>query len=136
MTLTLYGVRNESTVWGGVVTLAKDGDWFIATVVLLASIVIPFFKIVAMFVLTLSIHNNWLIGKRERLYHFVEVVGRWSMLDIFLLAILVSMIKLKGWASVTAGAGSFAFAGVVIFTMLATACMTPELTSEGKKLEH
>lgn len=131
MEITLYGVRTKTTVWDGVVSLTQEGSWFVAVVVLLASIVIPLFKLMTLFLLTASSHNNWFYGKRTRMYQFVEVIGRWSMLDIFLLAILVSAIKLRGWAYVSPGSGSLAFVGVVIFTMLATSNLTPELIGEG-----
>jgi paraquat-inducible protein A len=136
MHMTLYGARTESTVWGGVVMLAQDGAWLIALIVLLVSIVIPFFKILALFILCVSIHFGKLQTHQSKLHSFIEVVGRWSMLDIFLLTILVALIKLKSWANVDPASGALAFTGVVIFTMLASASLTSELNGKEYNFER
>lgn len=126
MSIELYGARTSATIWGGIVSLAEAGSWAIALVVFLASILIPLVKLVILFYLALSSQ----IGNarfKTRLYHFVEVIGRWSMLDIFLLAVLVAIMKLGPWTRVEPQPGAVMFALVVIFTMLASAKFDPQL---------
>lgn len=125
MTVELYGRRNTSTIWSGIVSLADDGAWFIAIVVFLASLLIPFLKLLILFYLSLTAHSPEHSLLKKRLYDFVEVIGRWSMLDIFLLAILVSLVKLGSWTTVEPELGSILFTLVVIFTMLASADFKP-----------
>jgi len=116
----LRGHTSESTIWGGVVELWKTGTQGIALLVLLCSIVIPLVKISCLFYLCLTWqnqsakHNSFLI-------RCIDIIGRWSMLDVFLVAILVALIKLGSIASVQPEVGIVAFAGVVVLTMIATA---------------
>lgn len=125
MTIELYGRRNTSTIWSGIVTLADDGAWFIAIVVFLASLLVPLLKLLILFYLSLTFDRGDQPTLKKRLYDFIEVIGRWSMLDIFLLAILVSMVKLGSWTTVEPELGSILFTLVVIFTMLASAEFKP-----------
>lgn len=129
MTIELYGSRNSSTIWGGILSLIESGSWFIALVVFLASLLIPFIKLIILFYLTLARNNNH-PRFMSRLYHAVEVLGRWSMLDIFLLAVLVAIMKLGPWTVVRPEIGSFLFVLVVVFTMLASANFDPRLLWE------
>ena len=124
MTIELYGSRNSSTIWGGIVSLAESGSIAIALIVFLASMLIPFLKLIILFYLTLaSKHGNPKFN--TKLYHTVEAIGRWSMLDIFLLAVLVAIMKLGPWTAVEPGLGSVLFAIVVLFTMLASTYFDP-----------
>lgn len=127
MTIELYGNRNSSTIWGGVVSLIEDGSWPIGLIVFLASILIPVVKLIILFYLGLTARNNSHLRFKTRLYHIIEAIGRWSMLDIFLLAILVAIIKLGHWTRVEPELGSYLFSLVVIFTMLASAAFDPQL---------
>ncbi|MEN0060186.1 MAG: paraquat-inducible protein A [Bdellovibrio sp.] len=120
MTIEMYGLRNTSTIWGGIVSLADANSWAIAIIVFLASILIPLLKLVILFYLSLSNAQDP-HGVKRKLYLFVEAIGRWSMLDIFLLAVLVAIMKLGPMAHVEPGLGSLMFLLVVIFTMLASA---------------
>ena len=127
--LQLYGVVSESTVWDSCVRLHRAGDTSIAIIVFLASIVIPLIKLTGLFLLVLSIHFNWQGGRRLRtlVYRFIETVGRWAMLDVFVLAILVSVVKLKDLATILPGPGIFAFASVVVLTLLASESFDSQL---------
>ncbi len=127
MTIELYGNRNSSTIWTGVVALAESGSVAIALVVFLASIVIPFIKLALLFYLALSAKQKKHPNFKNRLYQIIEAIGRWSMLDIFLLAVLVAIMKLGPWTTVEPGLGALLFALVVIFTMLASASFDPQL---------
>lgn len=130
MTVELYGNRSSSTIWGGIVSLAESGSWFIAIVVFLASLLIPFLKLLILFYLSASAKNKTHPGFKTKLYHFVEAIGRWSMLDIFLLAVLVAMMKLGKFTTVEPEPGAGLFLMVVIFTMLASAYFDPQLLWE------
>jgi paraquat-inducible protein A len=130
MTVDIYGNRTSTTIWGGVVSLADSGSLAIAVIIFLASIVIPFLKLVVLFYLALSPKNERRSKLNTRLYYIVEAIGRWSMLDIFLLAILVAIMKLGPWTTAKPEIGSLLFAFVVIFTLLASANFDPLLLWE------
>ncbi|XGC80626.1 paraquat-inducible protein A [Bdellovibrio bacteriovorus] len=127
MTLELYGNRQSATVWGGVVQLMDKGHWPIGLVVFLASMVIPLIKLAILFYLSLTAKNGKHTKLKTQLYLIVEVIGRWSMLDIFLLAVLVAVVKLGSWTNIEPEPGALMFALVVIFTMMASAYFKPEI---------
>ena len=127
--MTQYGVYSESTVWDGVVLLAQSRQYFVAVVVFLASIVIPLVKLAGLFFLTITARletRRWLRA-RTRLYRFIDVIGPWAMLDVFLLAILVALVKLGQFATVLPGPGLIAFTCVVVLTIFASASFDPHL---------
>lgn len=119
-TRTLFQTH-ESTIIGGAVELAQDGNLGIAAIILFASVVIPLGKFWAVAFLAVSVRQQQVVSRRFRrvLYEVVEYIGRWSMIDIFVVAILSSLVQLKTLASITPGAASLFFALSVIFTMLA-----------------
>jgi len=124
-----YGLVSDTTVWEGVAELMRQGYWFVALIVFLASIVQPLFKLAALFFLcaTAATGSRRWRRLRTRLYQFIELIGPWSMLDVFLLAILVALVRLGALATVTPGPGLGAFTGVVVFTILASALFDPKL---------
>ena len=126
MTIEMYGNRHSTTVWSGIVDLMNSGSWAIGIIVFLASMLIPFFKLIILFYLGLTAKNQQNKKFKLRLYHIVEAIGRWSMLDIFLLAVLVAVMKLGAMATVRAEPGAVLFAFVVIFTMLSSAFFKPQ----------
>ncbi|HZQ74000.1 MAG TPA: paraquat-inducible protein A [Burkholderiales bacterium] len=131
--MTQYGVESQSTVWDGVVLLARANQWLVAIVVFLASIVIPLLKLAGLFFLTLTARlesRRWMRA-RTRLYKFIDVIGPWAMLDVFLLAILVALVKLGQVATVLPGPGLVAFTCVVVLTILASASFDPHLIWRG-----
>lgn len=130
MTINMYGRQNSSTVWGGVVSLIESGSWPIALIVFLASLVIPILKLLILFYLTATAKNKTNQLFKTKLYRVIETIGRWSMLDIFLLAVLVAIMKLGPWTYVQPEIGSLFFALVVVFTMLASANFNPQLLWE------
>jgi paraquat-inducible protein A len=132
LTMQQYGVYSESTVWDGVVTLAHSKQWFVALIVFLASIVIPLLKLMGLFFLTISARlrtRRWLQG-RARIYRFIDVIGPWAMLDVFLLAVLVALVKLGRFATVLPGPGLIAFTCVVVLTIVASMTFDPRLIWE------
>ena len=127
MTMELYGNRSSSTIWGGIVSLSESGSWGIAIVVFLASMLIPFFKLIILLYLSMTAGSKKRPYFKTKLYQIIEAIGRWSMLDIFLLAVLVAMMKFGHFAHVEPEPGAILFALVVIFTMLASAFFDPKL---------
>jgi len=128
MKMYMYGVYSESTVWDGVVLLMGHDQWGVAVIVFLASMVIPLVKLAGLFALVVTARLGW--GRRLRsrtsLYKFIDVIGPWAMLDVFLLAVLVALVKLNTWAQVLPGPGLVAFTAMVVFTMLASAAFDPK----------
>lgn len=120
LVLEYLGRARSSTIWQGCVALWDEGMWVVAIVVFLASIAIPFAKLGAIFFLTAAAGSSRWTALRLRLLAWLETIGRWSMLDVFLLAILVALIKLDGLSTARPGMGLFFFAAVVVLTMIAS----------------
>ena len=118
-TRTLVSSQSD-TIVGGAVELARHGNWGVAAIILAASVLIPVVKFVIIAGLALGV---WLgpkvsEGRRHFWYEIVEYIGRWSMIDVFVVAILSSLVQLQALASITPGRASLFFALSVIFTML------------------
>jgi len=111
----------KDTIMSGVVHLWKTGSWGIATIVFIASVMVPLFKILAISLLLVSVQrrSTWWPMQRARLYRLVELVGRWSMLDIYVVTILAALVQIRSLATVRAGNGAIAFGAVVVLTMFA-----------------
>jgi paraquat-inducible protein A len=128
VTSSLFGSQRD-TIMSGVVYLYVSGSWPLALVVFIASVVVPLAKIFAIAFLALSVQfrSKWQPLQRVRLYRVVELVGRWSMLDIYVVGILVTLVQLKGLASIQAGPAAIAFGAVVVLTMFAAMSFDPRL---------
>ncbi|HYN13999.1 MAG TPA: paraquat-inducible protein A [Burkholderiales bacterium] len=133
LSMHLYGMHSESTAWDGVVSLAQHDQWFVATVVFLASIVVPLLKLFGLFflVVTARAGSALQLRYRTRLYKFIDAIGPWAMLDVFLLAVLVALVKLGDLATVLPGPGLIAFTAMVVLTLLASASFDPKLIWSG-----
>jgi len=112
--------KSSSTIVGGAIDLIHHGSIGIAIIILVASVVIPVAKFLSVAFLALSVRNPDLLPARHRhgLFEFVEYVGRWSMIDVFVVAILSSLVQLNVVATIKPGPASLTFALSVIFTML------------------
>lgn len=121
MTVSYFGDGQPDTIFSGVILLMGAGMWPLALVIFVASIVIPVLKLVILLFLLISINvkAQWHPKDRTKLYRFTEFVGRWSMVDVFVIAILVSLVQFGNTASVAPGMGALSFAAVVILTMFA-----------------
>jgi paraquat-inducible protein A len=127
-TSSLFGAQSD-TILSGVVYLWTSGSWLLATVVFVASIAVPMLKIIGMVFLVCSVqaHSKWLLDKRTRIYRLVELVGRWSMLDIYVIAMLVALVQFSALATIKAGPAAIAFGAVVVLTMCAALSFDPRL---------
>ena len=128
-TTTQLGREIESTIIGGVIHLWEQGSHPVALVIFVASIIVPIAKIIALFWLCWSVTHKHPYRRRERtlLYRVTEFVGRWSMIDVFVVAILVALIQLGGILTIQPGGAALAFAAVVIITMFAAFAFDPRL---------
>jgi paraquat-inducible protein A len=133
-----YGAYSENTVWEGCVRLFQDGQWFVAIIVFLASILIPFVKLVGLFFLVVTTKYQSSRWQRERtlIYKVIDVIGPWAMLDVFLLSVLVALVKLQRIATVLPGRALLAFTAVVVFTLLASATFDPTTIWEQPRAKH
>lgn len=130
ITMQYLGRETENTVWGGVRALYEDNMWPIAILVFCASILIPILKLVGLLFLVTS-RGSHLQRLRTRLYKVIGYIGPWAMLDVFLLAVMVGVIRFGRFATVVPGPGILAFSAVVVLTMLASASFDPRLIWDG-----
>jgi paraquat-inducible protein A len=117
------------TILSGVVLLWETGSWPLALLVLFASITVPLAKLIGLVVLLVSVQRKsaWRPHDRTRLYRVIEFIGRWSMLDVFVVTILVGLVQLQPLMTIIAGPGALAFAAVVVLTMFAAMSFDPRL---------
>lgn len=129
MTVNFFGNGAPSTIMGGVLELIHADMVPIALVVFVASILVPTFKLVGIALLLYSVQRRLPMSPRQRIlmYRFIEWIGRWSMLDIFVIAILVALVSFGNLASIEANLGAAAFASVVVITMIAAVTFDPRL---------
>jgi paraquat-inducible protein A len=129
LTTTALGSTDSDTIMGGVVFLYTSGSWPLALAVLVASVMIPLGKLMALTYLLITVQRGVPGSDRDRtrLYRLVEVVGRWSMLDVFVDTFTVALVQLQPLMSVKPGPGVLFFAAVVVLTMLAAMSFDPRL---------
>jgi paraquat-inducible protein A len=117
-TSSLFGAQAD-TIMSGILYLLHSGSWDLALVVFIASIMVPLLKLIALTLLLISVQrrSTWQPLQRAKLYRVVELVGRWSMLDIYVVAILAALVQIGALATINAGPGALAFGAVVVLTM-------------------
>ena len=140
-TTTTLGEEEPDTILSGVAFLYTSGSWPLALIVLVASVMIPLGKLIALAFLLISVQRGSIANNRERtqLYRIVELIGRWSMLDVFVAAFTVALVQLAPLTSVAPGAGVLFFAAVVVLTMLAAETFDVRLiwdTAEPDRARH
>jgi len=111
----------QDTIMSGVLELLHSGSWPIALLVFIASIVVPLLKIIALAVLLYSAwrRESRLRMQRTELYRLVEFIGRWSMLDIYAVSILATLVQVQSFANILIGWGAWSFGAVVVLTLIA-----------------
>ncbi len=121
--------ETASTIMGGVIILWQQGSYPIASIIFIASIIVPLAKILVLLWLSI-VAKGWVpVSQRThtKMYRIVEFIGKWSMLDVFVVAISVALVQLEQLMTVTPGAGALFFTGVVITSMLAAQQFDPRL---------
>jgi paraquat-inducible protein A len=138
MSVTSLGQTQSDTILSGVLFLLHHGMWPLAAIVFTASIFVPLLKLLILFILLLSVHvrSQWRPRDRTRLYRITEAIGRWSMVDVYVVTILVALVHLGNLASIEAEAGAVFFCAVVVVTMLAAMSFDPRLIWDALEQDH
>ncbi|MFT4174231.1 MAG: paraquat-inducible protein A [Herbaspirillum sp.] len=129
MQTTSLGATSNDTILSGVVYLGTSGSWDLAVIVFIASIVVPMAKLIALSVLLFTAGRRATTQpvQRTKLYRLVELVGKWSMLDIYVAALLATLVHFGSLLTIRAGPGAIAFGAVVVLTMFAAKSFDPRL---------
>ncbi len=119
----------DDTIMTGVALFWNDGDYPLAVVIFIASILVPILKLLSLAFLTISVQrrSSWQPRQRTTLFRIVDGIGRWSMLDVFVITLTVVLVRFESLAVITAGPGTLAFASVVVLTMIASMQFDPRL---------
>lgn len=135
---TALGTAEGDTIMSGVIYFIQSGSWPIALVIFVASIFVPVLKILILIFLLVSVQmkSKWRPLDRTRLYRIIEAIGRWSMVDIFVITIMAALIKLGALADFAAGPGAVFFAAVVVLTILAAMSFDPRLIWDSMEDNH
>ncbi len=138
MTVISFGQGEPDTILSGVQSLIASGWWPLAVLVFFASIIVPLIKLLGLTYLVASVQYQWQRYPKTRtmLYRITEAVGRWSMIDIFMISILVALVRLEAIATVEPGVGATAFAAVVVLTMFAAMSFDPRLIWDTMEQPH
>ncbi|HKL26621.1 MAG TPA: paraquat-inducible protein A [Desulfuromonadales bacterium] len=139
MTVTTHlGSQQTDTIISGVIHFMETGSFGIALIIFIASIMVPLMKLLILAGLLLSVHcrAHWRPKDRTRLYRLTESIGRWSMVDIYVITIMVALVKMGALADVDAGPAAFYFAAVVVMTMFAVQSFDPRLIWDGLEEQH
>ena len=138
MTVTFFGQTQSDTIVSGVVALARAGEWAVAVIVFAASVLVPIGKISALGLIYLSVMRGAHRSRRRRtgLFRITEAIGRWSMIDIFMVSILAALVKLDAVATIEPGIGALAFCAVVILTMFSALSFDSRLIWSRRPVTH
>jgi len=136
--VTSLGQKQADTIISGVMYFISTGMWPIALVIFVASVFVPLVKLFALSYLSFSVRrkSKWRPADRTKIYRMTEVVGRWSMVDVYVVTILVAMVNLGALATIEAGPAAVYFCGVVIITMFAAMSFDPRLIWDNCEENH
>jgi paraquat-inducible protein A len=134
---TLAGDEDD-TILSGVIYLYTSGSWPLALIVLVASVMVPIGKLLALGYVLVSIQAGKAVGQleRTRLFRIVHIIGKWSMLDVFVVTFTVALVQLKPLMAVMPGEGVLFFAAVVVLTMIAAESLDPRLIWDDEQTEQ
>jgi len=132
------GKAQSDAIMSGVIYFIKTGMWPIALVIFVASVFVPLLKLLILIFLLISVQrkSSWRQQDRTRLYRITEIIGRWSMVDIFVVTILVALVHLGGLATIHAGPGAIFFGAVVVTTIFAAMSFDPRLIWDAEEIIH
>ena len=138
MRVVHMGKAQADTIFTGIVHFARSGAWPLAVVVFIASVLVPMLKlvVVALLLVTEQNHSRWRPRLRARLYRLTETVGRWSMLDLYVVTLMVALVEVGGFARIAPGPGATAFALMVIAAILAVRSLDPRLAWDALEPSH
>jgi paraquat-inducible protein A len=137
ITRTLFGAQND-TILSGVIYFWVSGAYGLAAIIFIASFLVPLFKLTVLILLALLAQRGsaWRRPERAKLYHIIEIIGRWSMLDVFVVSLLAGLVQIQGFAVISAGVGIAAFGSVVVLTMLASLSFDPRLSWDTRQQQQ
>jgi paraquat-inducible protein A len=129
MAVTSLGQTEADTIMSGVIYFLTHGSWPLAIIIFTASVFVPLMKLAILTFLLISVHrrSSWRPVERTRMYRLTEMIGRWSMVDIYVVTIMVALVRLGNLATIEAGAGAVFFGAVVVVTILAAESFDPRL---------
>ncbi len=129
MTVIQFGQGYPNTILGGVVHLIEEGMWVLAFIIFFASIIVPVLKLTVLSFLLVSVKkkSSWRYRDRTFLFRVTEIVGAWSMVDIYVVAVLVGLVNLGTLSTIRPGIGVAFFGTVVVITMFAAHSFDPRL---------
>lgn len=130
LSIERFGTRQDATVWQGVSQLYERGSWGVASIVFVASMVIPLAKLVGLAWLCLAAGRAGARLERARLHRLIEALGPWAMIDVFLVAVMVALVKFGDVAIVLPGSGLAAYTAMVVLSLLASASFDSRLVWE------
>ena len=132
------GKAQSDTIMSGVIYFVHSGMWPIALVIFVASVFVPLLKLLILIFLLISVQrkSSWRQKDRTVLYRITEIIGRWSMVDIFVVTILVALVHLGGLATIHAGPGAIFFGAVVVITIFAAMSFDPRLIWDTEEVRH
>ena len=138
MTVISLGKRQSDTIMSGVVYLLEHHMWPLALVIFVASVFVPLMKLAILVLLLVSVQrrSRWRLVDRTRMYRLTELIGRWSMVDIYIVTILVALVRLGNLATIEAGVGAVFFGAVVVLTILAAESFDPRLIWDACETEN
>jgi paraquat-inducible protein A len=130
--------EQQDTIMSGIIYFWTSGSWVLAIIVFIASFLVPLFKLAVMILLLVTVRqrSSWRLLERARLYRIVELIGRWSMLDVFVVSLLTGLVQIYGFATIHPGPGIGAFGAVVVLTMFASMSFDPRLMWDAGGREH
>lgn len=127
--IVTLGQVQEDTIMSGVIYFIQSGSWYIALVIFVASVFVPLLKLLLLMFLVMSVQrkSQWRPRDRTRLYRITEMVGRWSMVDIYVVTILIALVNFGALADIDVGPAALYFAAVVVVTIFAAKSFDPRL---------
>jgi paraquat-inducible protein A len=133
-----FGDQKTDTILSGVIYFVREGMWHLALIIFTASIMVPLVKLVILSFLLISVQrkSTWRPKDRTRLYRVTEAIGRWSMVDIFAITVLIALVNLGQIATVKVEDAAIYFAAVVVITMFAAMTFDPRLIWDTEKNAH
>jgi paraquat-inducible protein A len=125
----------DSTILDGIFYFYEHGEFFVGTVIFIASVFIPVWKLLTLFYLLYSVYtgSRWRLGEKNRLFKMIDIIGKWSMLDIFVIGLMITLVQFGELARVTTGFAAISFATMVVLTMIATESFDTRLMWDEKK---
>ena len=135
MYTTSFGQQDSNTIMSGVIYFLSHGDWPIALVIFIASVFVPMAKMIAIAYILIMVQRGSarLQIENTRLYMLAELMGKWSMVDVFVVALLAALVQLGELATIEPGPAGMAFASMVILTMFSAMAFDPKLIWDQKK---